>query len=109
MFQQNYFCIFNADGSFNPKELGGMYDLIQNNHFDFVLQVDMKLIVVVKTILSLLILENYFFTKLGKILFNLNITDILYTYVLGSTKIFKNLNIQNKDFKFCVEFQLKHT
>ena len=102
-----YFCIFNADGSFNPKELGGMYDLIQNNHFDFVFASRYEINCSSEDDTIITYIGNYFFTKLGKILFNLNITDILYTYVLGSTKIFKNLNIQNKDFKFCVEFPIK--
>ena len=50
---------------------------------------------------------NFFFTKLGQILFGLKITDILYTYVVGSTEIFKKLNIKNKDFTFCVELPIK--
>ena len=28
-----YFCIFNADGSFNPKDLEAMYDLMESNDF----------------------------------------------------------------------------
>ena len=50
---------------------------------------------------------NFFFTKLGKYLFGLNISDILYTYVLGKTALFKDLRIENKDFTFCVELPIK--
>ena len=50
---------------------------------------------------------NFFFTKLGNVLFKLKITDILYTFVMGSTEVFKNLNIKNKDFTFCVELPIK--
>ena len=32
----DYFCIFNADGSFNPSELPGMLELIKNSNLDFV-------------------------------------------------------------------------
>ena len=31
-----YFCIFNADGSYNPSELPGMIDLLENSNSDFV-------------------------------------------------------------------------
>ena len=31
-----YFCIFNADGSFNPAELNGMYKKLKNDNFDIV-------------------------------------------------------------------------
>ena len=31
-----YFCIFNADGSFNPNELKSMYHLADNKYFDLV-------------------------------------------------------------------------
>ena len=48
-----------------------------------------------------------FFTKLGNILFKLKITDILYTYVVGFTDVFKDLDIQSKDFGFCVELPIK--
>ena len=47
------------------------------------------------------------FTNLGKIFFNLNITDILYTYVLGKTKEALLLNLKSKDFKFCIELPIK--
>ena len=31
-----YFCIFNADGSFNPKELNSMYEKVSNEKFNLV-------------------------------------------------------------------------
>ena len=31
-----FFCIFNADGSFNPIELTNMYNILINNNSDFV-------------------------------------------------------------------------
>ena len=50
---------------------------------------------------------NFIFTKLGKILFKLPITDILYTFVLGKTKVALDLNLQSQDFAFCVELPIK--
>ena len=35
-----YFCIFNADGSFNPIELKDMYNKLENGDADIVLLVD---------------------------------------------------------------------
>ena len=52
---------------------------------------------------------NYIFTKIGNIFFSLRITDILFTYVLGKTNTFNNLNLNSKDFTLCVEFPIKAT
>jgi hypothetical protein len=41
---------------------------------------------------------NFIFTLLGKIFFKLNITDILYTYVLGNTKKVRELKLSSKNF-----------
>ena len=50
---------------------------------------------------------NYFFTFIGNFLFNLKITDILYTYILAKTSSLKKLNLQNSDFRICVELPIK--
>ena len=50
---------------------------------------------------------NYFFTKLGKILFKLNITDILYTYVIGETQKVINLELKEENFNYCIELPIK--
>ena len=50
---------------------------------------------------------NYIFTKIGNFFFNIKITDILYTYVLGNTEQAKKLNLKQKDFRFCVELPIK--
>ena len=34
--ETKYFCIFNADGSFNPSELPVMLELLKNSNLDFV-------------------------------------------------------------------------
>jgi hypothetical protein len=44
---------------------------------------------------------------LGNILFNLKISDILYTYIIGKTSNFKKLNLKSKDFRLCVEIPIK--
>ena len=50
---------------------------------------------------------NYIFTKIGNIFFGLNITDILYTFVMGETIKIKNLNLKSQNFVFCVELPIK--
>ena len=52
-------------------------------------------------------LGNQIFSLIGNIFFKLNITDILYTFVLGKTASFKSLNLKYTDFRFCVELPIK--
>ena len=40
-------------------------------------------------------------------MFGLRLSDILYTYILGETKLAKDLNLNNKDFRICVEIPVK--
>ena len=40
-------------------------------------------------------------------IFTLNISDILYTYIMGKTECFKKLNMSSTDFRFCVELPIK--
>ena len=44
---------------------------------------------------------------LGKLFFRLEITDILYTFVLGKTSSAKKLKLNQKNFSFCVELPIK--
>ena len=37
----------------------------------------------------------------------MNISDILFTYILGKTHSFKKLNLKNYDFRICVELPIK--
>ena len=50
---------------------------------------------------------NKFFTGLCNLLFNLKLTDVLFTYVIGSTEAFKKLDMKYNDFSFCVELPIK--
>jgi len=100
-----YFCIFNADGSFNPNDLYKMYDLIKSNNFVYASRYLKNGGSEDDTIITLI--GNKFFSALCKILFSLKINDILYTYIMGTTQLFNNLNISSKDFRFCVELPIK--
>ena len=103
--ETEYFCIFNADGSFDYKDIQKMYNLINNNDFIYTSRYlpdggsDDDTIVTY--------IGNKFFSKLGNLLFSLKINDILYTFLMGRTDSFKKLNINSNDFKFCVELPIK--
>ena len=50
---------------------------------------------------------NFLFTGIGNLFFSLKISDILFTYVMGKSDSFKNLQIISNDFTFCVELPIK--
>jgi glycosyltransferase involved in cell wall biosynthesis len=102
-----YFCIFNADGSFNPIEISGMYNLLKDKGGDIIFGSRYEGNATSEDDTFITKIGNFIFTKLGKILFKLPITDILYTFVLGKTKMALDLNLQSQDFAFCVELPIK--
>jgi glycosyltransferase involved in cell wall biosynthesis len=102
-----YFCIFNADGSFNPKEINFMVKKLEEDKLDFVFASRYQSDSGSEDDTILTYVGNFFFTLLGKIFFKLNITDILYTYVIGKTSLAQSLNLKRKDFTFCVELPIK--
>ncbi len=103
--ETKYFCIFNADGSFEQKDLLKMYNLIKNNEFVYTTRYEKTGGSEDDTLITLI--GNKIFSKLGNIFFSLKISDILYTYLMGKTKSFKKLNIESNDFRFCVELPIK--
>ena len=102
-----YFCIFNADGSFNPTEINKYLYILKKRNKDFIFGSRYEKKGKSDDDTMLTFIGNKIFTFLGKFLFNLPITDILYTYVLGKTKNFNSLNLIHNDFKFCVELPIK--
>ena len=46
------------------------------------------------------------FRFIGNIFFGLNLSDILYTYILGKTSSAKKLSLQYRDFRICVEIPI---
>ena len=101
-----YWCIINADGSMDPKYLTEMLEKCYDKDFVFGSRY-------IKpgggsdddTIITFI--GNKVFSFLGNFLFQLNLTDILYTYVLGKKTSFEQLDIISSDFRFCVEFPIK--
>jgi len=102
-----YFCIFNADGSFKPQELKNMLELSKNKNYDLVFasRYEKNASSDDDTIITLV--GNKIFSYFGNIFFSLPISDILYTFVLGNTQKVQHLNLNCKDFSFCVELPIK--
>ena len=105
--ETKYFCIFNADGSFNPSEINQMLKTLQSQKLDFIFASRYGANSGSDDDTVLTLVGNYIFTYIGKIFFKLNITDILYTFVIGKTEQAKKLNLDQKDFSFCVELPIK--
>ena len=101
-----YLCIFNADGSFDPKYLNNMLDLCQNNK-DFVFASRYMKEGGSDDDTLLTKIGNFIFSAIGNVFFSLKLSDILYTFVLGKTASFKKLNLKSKDFCLCVEIPIK--
>ena len=105
--RSKFFCIFNADGSFDPEEIKLMLNKISENNFDLIFgsRYEKNSGSDDDTIVTKI--GNFIFTLLGKIFFKLNITDILYTFVLGKTEEVQKINLKQNDFTFCVELPIK--
>ncbi len=101
------FCIFNADGSFEPMEILKMEKLLNKENLDFVFGSRYQKNSGSEDDTLLTLLGNYFFTKLGKIFFRLPISDILYTFVIGKTVKAQKLKLNQENFSFCVELPIK--
>jgi len=101
-----YFCIINADGSMDPKYLPLMLDTCEDYDLVFTSRYlrpgggsDDDTFVT--------LLGNKIFSFLGNFLFNLGISDILFTYILGKTNSVKFLELKSNDFRLCVELPIK--
>ena len=105
--ETEYFCIFNADGSFDPSEIKKMYISMQNQKLDFIFASRYEKNSGSEDDTILTLIGNYIFTYIGKKIFKLNVTDILYTFLIGKTDKAKILNLTQKDFTFCVELPIK--
>tara|TARA_B100001027_G_scaffold215984_1_gene191158 strand:- start:458 stop:1135 length:678 start_codon:yes stop_codon:yes gene_type:complete len=100
-----FFCIINADGSMDPKYLDEMLKLCVGTDLVFASRYlkgggsdDDDFVTFI---------GNKCFSFLGNILFKLNLSDILYTYIVGKTDSVKNLKLNYHDFRICVEIPIK--
>ena len=102
-----FFCIFNADGSFDPFYLNSMYKILNENNVDFIFCSRYEINGGSDDDTFLTYIGNKIFTFLCNLLFRLNITDVLFTYVMGKSEKYKILDLKSDDFSFCVELPIK--
>ena len=103
--ETEYCCIINADGSMDPKYLSEMLALCKDKDLVFCSRYEKNAGSDDDTFVTLI--GNKIFTFLGNFLYRLNISDILFTYIIGKTKSFKNLKLSYLDFRLCVEIPIK--
>jgi len=101
-----YTCIFNADGSFNPKYLEEMLGLCESDR-DFVFASRYMSGGGSDDDTLLTKIGNFIFSTMGNIFFSLKLSDILYTFLVGKTDSFKKLDLRSNDFCLCVEMPIK--
>ena len=99
-----YFCIINADGSMDPKYLDEMLKMCENKDLVFASRYlkgggsdDDDLVTLT---------GNKIFSLMGNMLFQLNLSDILYTFILAKTDSVKKLALSYHDFRICVEIPI---
>ena len=98
----DYACIFNADGSFDPKDLKPMYDELLDNH-DFIFASRYEKNSGSDDDTFLTYFGNKFFSLLTYLLFSISLTDILYTYVLFKKKNLKTLKLKVPTFNYVLK------
>ena len=103
--KSKFSCIFNADGSFNANDLPLMIKLTKQNDFIYASRYMKGAGSEDDTMITLI--GNFVFSLMGRVLLNVKLTDILYTFVLCNTKKFNKLNIVSYDFRFCIELPYK--
>ncbi len=102
-----FFCIFNADGSFNPVEIKEMMKKIDEDGCDLIFASRYEKDCSSEDDTLITLVGNYIFTKIGNLFFKLNLSDVLYTFVIGKTHQVKDLKLQCKNFVYCVELPIK--
>ena len=99
-----YCCIINADGSMDPAYLKNMIELCKDSDFVFASRYSFGGGSEDDNLVTLI--GNKLFSFIGRFFFNLKISDILFTYILGKTDAFKALNLTYSDFRICVEIPI---
>jgi len=104
--ESDYFCIFDGDNSFDPSRVTIMMNEILNG-YDFIFGT--RYLNGSKSEDDTLISKfaNYFFTKLVRVLFKIDTTDVLFFYILGKKENIKKLDLKQQDMTICTEFLIK--
>lgn len=100
-----FFCIINADGSMNPRDIKKMMKMTKKYSFVFCSRYLKNAGSEDDTFVTYI--GNKFFSLFGKLFFGLKISDILYTYLVGETLLAKKIKLKSQDFRICVELPIK--
>ena len=102
----NYFCIFDGDNSFDPKGIDLMMREMTNG-YDFVFGTRYFGGAKSDDDTTFSKFANYVISKIVKILFRINTTDVLFFYVLGKKENIAKLDLKQQDMRICTEFLIK--
>ena len=102
----NYFCIFDGDNSFDPKGIKLMMNEMING-YDFIFGTRYLGGAKSDDDTPLSKFANYLITKIVKILFKIDTTDVLFFYILGKKENIKKLDLKQQDMTICTEFLIK--
>ena len=80
-----YFCIFNADGSFNPSEIKKMHETLQAKKLDFIFASRYQANAGSEDDTIITLLDNYHIYYIGKIFFKLNYYRYFIYFLIGKT------------------------
>ena len=99
--KNEYGCIYNADFSFDPRDLEKFIELSKVNDFVFATRYQEDSGSDDDDWITLI--GNKVFSFISKNFLRINLSDILYTYVLCNVKKFNSLNLKSNDFRLCIE------
>lgn len=98
-------CIFNADYSFDPKDLKKFIN--QCEMFDFIFATRYQNNSGSDDDDWVTFIGNKFFSFISKRILRIELSDILYTYVMCNVEKFKLLDLKSNNFRFCIELPFK--
>ncbi len=102
-----YLCIFYADGSTDPRFITPMLNKMKKKNCDAIFgsRYEKNAYTYDDDIITRI--GNFFFTFLGNFLMKFKISDILFTYVIAKTKLFKDFQFKSNDYCLCLEIPFK--
>ena len=99
--KNDYGCIFNADYSFQPKYFQELINESNKSSFIFGTRYKGEGGSADDDIVTFV--GNRCFSFITKFILGINLTDILYTFVLCDVKKFNSINFKSFDFRLCIE------
>ena len=105
--KSKFSCIFYADGSTDPKFIKPMLNTLIKKNLDFVFGSRYEKNAYTYDDNFITSIGNFFFTFIGNLFMNFQITDILFTYIIGKTDSFKKLKLKSNDYTLCLEIPFK--